>query len=444
MNKTESGWSEPQHLDAPFGGAGIMYATTSLNGNMYFTKNDETPWAIYVSRYVDGAYQTPEKLGSAINKGYEEAYSYIAPDESYIIFSAMNRPDGYGARDMYISFRRDDGSWTESINLGNKINTTYNDFMPFMTTDGMYFIFTRSITNDDLYWCDTKFIDQLRSGIKKFVFLTYRYGYNEICTINADGTGFQRLTTNSSNDDTPAFSPDGEKIAFCHKPDQSLPYQHLYVMNYDGSNVIQLTSEAGRDYFPDWSPDGTKIAFSRYTTGSKIYVYDLTTGIETQLTFGGTGYEDNIPDWFPDGDSLLFTSGRDGIYQLYIMNPDGTNQHRVVSTTTEMYGGKLSPDGTKIAYDMISNWSPFRDEIYLINTDGTGNIPLTAYGVMTERPDWSPDGTEIVFQSTKDGSYTRLYIMNADGTNTRMVYGASNRDFWPIWGVVGAAPINTK
>ena len=167
VNRVDSDWSLPQTPGGPFNNIMAMYSTQSSNGNMYFTNCTVVPPCIYISRFVDGQYIIPQRLGTAINKGYNEAHSYIAPDESYMIFDAENRPGGYGASDLYISFRNEDGSWTESINLGGIINTVGTDFCPTVTPDGKYFFYARwNGSAKDIYWCNTRFIDKLRPSLR--------------------------------------------------------------------------------------------------------------------------------------------------------------------------------------------------------------------------------------------------------------------------------------
>ena len=95
---------------------------------------------IYRSRLVNGKYAEPENLGDAVNTQYEEFEPYISPDQKYLIFMTQ-RPDGLGGSDLYISYKRD-SAWTKAANMGDKINSTGSEYSPIVTPDGRYFFWT--------------------------------------------------------------------------------------------------------------------------------------------------------------------------------------------------------------------------------------------------------------------------------------------------------------
>ena len=96
------------------------------------------------------------------------------------------------------------------------------------------------------------------------------FGNYEIYVMNADGSAVINLTNNPTNDQMPAWSPDGMKIAFWSNRDGN---NDIYVMNADGSGVTRLTTNGATDEFPAWSPDSTKIAFVSYRDANyEIYV----------------------------------------------------------------------------------------------------------------------------------------------------------------------------
>jgi hypothetical protein len=92
---------------------------------------------------------------------------YISPNEDYLIFLSVDRSGGYGQGDLYISYKKENGSWTNPKNLGSKVNTDEFEFGPSVTPDGKYFQFSRRkqwMTDipSKIYWIKSDFIDLLK------------------------------------------------------------------------------------------------------------------------------------------------------------------------------------------------------------------------------------------------------------------------------------------
>ncbi|NOY73538.1 MAG: hypothetical protein GXP14_14420 [Gammaproteobacteria bacterium] len=162
--RNHSGWSVVKSLDAPFKDFPIMRLTTSSKGTYYFDEATKLGNIRY-SRLIDGKREAPRSISKEINTGKWTAHPFIALDESYIIWDS-ERDGGYGDSDLHISFRQQDGSWGTAINLGDKINTKFQDQYGSVTPDGKYFFFHRSYGNRgdkaDIYWVDAQVIENLR------------------------------------------------------------------------------------------------------------------------------------------------------------------------------------------------------------------------------------------------------------------------------------------
>jgi WD40-like Beta Propeller Repeat len=148
MDKTTNGaWSEPRPIGAPINSEKSEYfPTLTDNGTLYFgSRRDGGKGGcdLYRSRFVNGKFLEPENLGDAINTTFDEYEPFIAPDESYLIFMADARPEGLGGYDFYISYN-ENGKWTKAENLGAPINTAANELSPKITRDGKYFFWTSS------------------------------------------------------------------------------------------------------------------------------------------------------------------------------------------------------------------------------------------------------------------------------------------------------------
>jgi len=159
-------WSEPQHLGAGVNSAsGEFHPSVTADGTLYFasTRDAERTGAdIYRSRRRNGAYQPAERLGPSVNSDYHDWDPYASPAEDLILFKS-DRPGGFGDLDVYVSFRRADGSWTMAQNLGPGINTEAHDDAADLSPDGRYLFFARRTGDEemDIYWMDARFIREL-------------------------------------------------------------------------------------------------------------------------------------------------------------------------------------------------------------------------------------------------------------------------------------------
>ncbi len=130
---------------------------------------------------------------------------------------------------------------------------------------------------------------------------------------------------------------------------------------------------------------------------------------------------------------IAFASNRDGNFEIYVMNPDGSNQTRLTNNPARDNEPTWSPDGAKIAFvtDRDAN-----AEIYVMNADGSSQTRLSNNPEHDSDPDWSPDGTKLVFVRQEVTS-SGLFVMNADGSEQREIIEGFFSS--PVW-----APDGTK
>ncbi|MFB0538237.1 MAG: tetratricopeptide repeat protein [Anaerolineae bacterium] len=218
----------------------------------------------------------------------------------------------------------------------------------------------------------------------------------------------------------PAFSPDGSKIAV---NGEAHYHMNLHVANADGSNLIEV-SEHLEDSRPSWAPDGYHIVFDSTMHGdkrSRIYIIDdvtkRTEGHVLRNTGGDTFGRD--PSWLPDGRIVYrgcdywATGANCGLYSV---PPDGS----AIPTRLTTDGSDMAPAayGNKVAFMSLrdGNW-----EIYSINTDGSDLKRLTNNGVNDGLPTFSPNGQFIAFVSDEGGKWA-IWAMNADGSGRRKLF----------------------
>lgn len=186
-------WGSPKRIDFGEQFKGNRgFPSVASNGNMYFFAmfNGEKA-AIYISRYQNGKYADPEKLGEGVNGNGSAMnfHPFIAPDESFLLFDSRREEDNRGLNDIYVCFRKQDGTWSRARNLGETINSPAYDLRPFVTVDGKYLFFASNRESDtlfpkkrlnidgirhflnppgngsqDIYWVDAKIIHLLKGS----------------------------------------------------------------------------------------------------------------------------------------------------------------------------------------------------------------------------------------------------------------------------------------
>ena len=180
---------------------------------------------------------------------------------------------------------------------------------------------------------------------------------------------------------------------------------------------------------------GGMIAFYSHRDGNiEIYTMRPDGSNQRRLTFNE--YDDYSPVWSPDGSQIAFISDRNDpnprecshecLYQIYVINADGSGEHKLVETEFAALHPDLHPDGTKLSFDTEFN---LQGDVYVVNADGSGLQRLIEDGFWA---DWSPDGTQMVFASKRDGN-VEIYVADADGSNQRRLTENTRLDFFPAW-----------
>ena len=143
-------WGSPINIGTPVNTSfNEFYPSLADNNNLYFTSDMNASKGkddILYSAWKASGYAEPKILGEAINSVGHEFNAYVSPKEDYIIFTSYGRKDGFGSGDLYLSFRNQDGEWTEAVNLGEGYNSKSMDYCPFVDvrSNTLYFTSKRS------------------------------------------------------------------------------------------------------------------------------------------------------------------------------------------------------------------------------------------------------------------------------------------------------------
>jgi tetratricopeptide (TPR) repeat protein len=157
LTKNGDEWTQPTRLSENID----FYPTFTKNNKVYYTdaQND-----LFSANFENGQLVNRQKLGDNINTEGAEYNSFVAPDESYLIFTSFGWGDGFGGGDLYISFKDENGNWRKPVNMGGGINSNRHEYCPSLSPDGKYLFFTSNKNNgDDLYWIDANIINVLKN-----------------------------------------------------------------------------------------------------------------------------------------------------------------------------------------------------------------------------------------------------------------------------------------
>ncbi len=249
----------------------------------------------------------------------------------------------------------------------------------------------------------------------------------ELLIADADGENPRVALQSSDPVMSPAWSPDGEWLAYVSFENKAAA---VFVQRVRTGERRQVSARAGVNGAPSFSPDGTKLALTLGGSGGNldIYVLDLASQGLTRITQDPS--IDTEPVWSPDGQTLYFTSDRGGAAQIYAAPPQANARaRRITFNVTSASRPRVSPDGSTLAV-VMQDGNSFR--IGAVDLASGSVQPLTR-GPQDESPSFAPNGAVLIYAGRDSGQGT-LATVSVDGqVSTRLKSGLSEvRE--PVWG----------
>ncbi len=242
---------------------------------------------------------------------------------------------------------------------------------------------------------------------------------------DSDGQNAQTVLKSTEPLMSPAWSPDGNKMAY-------VSFEKGHAVVYEQSMAtgkrFVLAGFHGSNSAPAWSPDGSKIAMVLTRDGgSQIYVVRADGSGLTRLTSGGA--INTEPNWSPDGNTLLFTSDRDGSPQIYSMPSIGGQPTRLTFDSKYNVSPHWSPDGKSFVF-VTRNEGQFHIAVMGV---ASGQVQVLTNGDNDESPSFAPNGKMILY-ATQMGDNGDLAVVTSDGQTHEQLVNTEGYMEEPVWG----------
>ncbi|MGO2007760.1 Tol-Pal system beta propeller repeat protein TolB [Vreelandella alkaliphila] len=407
------------------------YATANANLTIEITRGSDQALPIGIVPFAGGD-NLPEDVAQIIQDDLERS-GFFAPLERSAMFDRPSQADD-------VEF----GTWRSLdvrylvVGRAQQTNSGYQIQFELMDISGQRRMIGETVTANvnDLrgaahYMSDQIFeeITDIRGAFSTKIAYVTAQGLGDnmqfgLYVADADGRNSQQVLTSDQPIMSPAWSPDGRKLAYVSFETER---PAIYIQDVSTGQRIQATSFDGINGAPTWSPDGRKIAMSLSKDGQpEIYILDIGNRSVERITQNSS--IDTEPTWAPDGRSLLFTSDRSGGPQIYEYLLGSGEANRITFTGNYNARARYSPDGEQIFLIHRSNrgYQVARQE-----RDG-GRLVVISETTRDESPSVAPNGTMVIF-ATQQGSNGVLSAVSADGRSSFRLPAAQGDVRDPAW-----------
>lgn len=260
----------------------------------------------------------------------------------------------------------------------------------------------------------------------RIAYIVYKKGHAfpyQLMTADYDGYNETPLVKSTQPIMTPAWSPDGSRLAYVSFENRT---PAIFVQNINSKKRTKLSSFTGLNSSPSWSPDGTKIAMTLSKDGHPdIYYYDLNLGKFFRITSDPA--IDTEPTFSADSKNLFFTSDRGGRAQIYKYDFTAKKLERVTYQGQKNLSAKPIPGTNSLI--VITQVSGFR----VARVDADGSIYMLTTSSLDESPSVAPNGSMVIYSTVYQGR-KGLAIVSSDGRFKANLPSSSGEISAPAWG----------